>query len=588
MLECELRLMAVRGDRRDGLRELRRLTGRPVAELNALLDHLPAPVWRGAVADGRGLVLAATSLLEVQLLVDGVRDPATAAGQVGPHVEWRIEVERVAESVRFAVDDVAPALGEPEVEPESDCWAALADGVPVETSSRRGLVRLQAVRHPLAAAIQMAFDEHRRLRLTPDAVWLTIASGFAQHVDQRAETLRSRFVRHPGRKTLAVQWRGSWAATIAALSEVTAVELGEGRRRMFRCDFSTTTDTDRIASDVVFLATFKRYFDLIAVGICGIPEIELVGTVADWTTIRERIEVLAEYDAEYWVATLRPLADELVMTARGTPDVAFWRAIYKPQKAYQLDAATGWITQLFPYLEDNSANPVIGTGGPQTGYTYAPLQLNRVPLGLVRAPVRTEDRGTFDLLGGLAGVTCDPDAFLTPVSGWSVVHRPFSRLLDRLEQEHELFPPTGEQIADDGGLPAELLELYSRCDGGPIHGGRWHIRRPRDVQLISTEPPADAPEGQIHLLQVGTVFADLQDGRRAVLLYHFIPGANRADWWVNVLPSQGPLLRDAPIVAKGLDSFLTALLNEDARPFFEEPDFTPEGIVADANREVAP
>jgi hypothetical protein len=331
----------------------------------------------------------------------------------------------------------------------------------------------------------------------------------------------------------------------------------------------------------VFLATFKRYFDLVAVGICGIPEIELAGTVADWAVIRERIEVLAEYDAEYWVAALRPLADELVVTARGTPDVAFWRAIYKPQQAYQLDAATGWITQLFPYLADNSANPVIGTGGPQTGYSYAPLQLNRVPLGLVRAPVRTEDRGTFDLLGGLAGVTCDRNAFLTPVSGWSVVHRPFSRLLDRLEQEHELFPPTGE-LPDDGGLPAQLLELYSRCDGGPIHAGRWHIRRPRDVQRISSERPPDTPEGQIHLLQVGTVFADLQDGRRAVLLPYCIPGANRTDWWVSVLPSQGPLLPDAPIVAKGFDAFLMALLNEDARSFFDELDFASEGVVADA------
>lgn len=48
--------------------------------------------------------------------------------------------------------------------------------------------------------------------LTPDAIWLTLAQGFALHVNENAEALRDRFVRHDGRKTLVVHSAEGWAA----------------------------------------------------------------------------------------------------------------------------------------------------------------------------------------------------------------------------------------------------------------------------------------------------------------------------------------------------------------------------------------
>src|ERR1043166_3980035 len=80
--------------------------------------------------------------------------------------------------------------------------------------------------HPLVAAVGIAFAEHRPLVLSPDAVWLTIAQGVAQHVRLNAEALRPRLVRHEGRKRLAITTdrmptdAAGWASAVGRFREL--------------------------------------------------------------------------------------------------------------------------------------------------------------------------------------------------------------------------------------------------------------------------------------------------------------------------------------------------------------------------------
>jgi Domain of unknown function (DUF4419) len=59
--------------------------------------------------------------------------------------------------------------------------------------------------HALLSAVHDAFFQHYPLRVSPDAVWLTLARGFALHVRQNAEALRHQFVRHSGQERLVVR-----------------------------------------------------------------------------------------------------------------------------------------------------------------------------------------------------------------------------------------------------------------------------------------------------------------------------------------------------------------------------------------------
>jgi hypothetical protein len=121
--------------------------------------------------------------------------------------------------------------------------------------------------HPLLAAVHAAFSQHRPLVLSPDVLWLTIAQGVAQHIRLHAKALRPRVVRHEGRGKIEIDHLGPPprdAAGIGRLLEAFRAglgrEIGEGMPRLFACDFSTTTDVERIASEVVLLDAYSPFF----------------------------------------------------------------------------------------------------------------------------------------------------------------------------------------------------------------------------------------------------------------------------------------------------------------------------------------
>ena len=77
------------------------------------------------------------------------------------------------------------------------------------------------------------------------------------------------------------------------------------------------------------MGAVQSYFSYELLTLCGIPEITLEGTVDDWRSIRRRAQVLEEYELSWWLAGLIPVLDELVATATGRVDTAFWSSLFK-------------------------------------------------------------------------------------------------------------------------------------------------------------------------------------------------------------------------------------------------------------------
>jgi hypothetical protein len=327
-------------------------------------------------------------------------------------------------------------------------------------SIARQLAVTQTFLHPLIQAVDLAFSDHRPLVLSPDCIWLTIMQGFGHHLQEHAEALRGRVVRHEGKKDLIVETKSlapeCWPELISQLSSQIRDQSDAVLYETLLCQFSTTTPTIKTACEVALLDTYQRYFDYTMRCICGIPNITLEGTPDDWQRIRERIEVLATYDLGWWTARLAPILDQFVATAKGDPDSSFWQAIYKPRKVYVTDLATGWIVDLFPYLFsapvreeadfsregrglcDSPAryrNQLLGkertnwlppdTHGPMTNYG---VPVKAFPSGLSRAPVNLQmpdgSRDKVDILGGFLGASLQPeDNALAPIISWAVVHK---------------------------------------------------------------------------------------------------------------------------------------------------------------------
>ena len=125
--------------------------------------------------------------------------------------------------------------------------------------------------HSLIAAAHLAYQHHFPLVLSPDVIWLTIAQGLANHVNNNAEELRPRLVPHQGKLTIQVRrddfmkgspenpvGRGSGPSSVPRSRRSSAPKL----MNLIVSDFSTTGPTERAASEVVLMDCVQSYFSL--------------------------------------------------------------------------------------------------------------------------------------------------------------------------------------------------------------------------------------------------------------------------------------------------------------------------------------
>jgi hypothetical protein len=355
--------------------------------------------------------------------------------------------------------------------------------------------------HPLLSAIGRAFAEHRPLVLSPDVVWLTIAQGVAQHIRLHVEELRPRLVNHPGRKRLTVTLDGpmptdanSWAQAVETFGKL----LGSESRPAadFECDFSTSTDVERIAGRIVMLDAYSPYFTYILRCVCGIPSITLTGTAGDWRKIRDRVPVIADLGLADWCRSLTPITEQFARAASGDVDVAFWRRIYNPADAYGGEIITGWAARLYPYLTrqgvTDKPNPLLELridqprdltpGGNRFGYHGPGIRSDEVPATTSTVKVGVNDIADGDnrvmaLHAGLAGVAQDDDGALRPVAGWHLAPAAtgIGEVIDRLLATHQVTPPEPHPRWPTIFAPDEVIALYDRIGSAVLLGGSWRL-----------------------------------------------------------------------------------------------------------------
>jgi hypothetical protein len=212
--------------------------------------------------------------------------------------------------------------------------------------------------HALLSAMRIAFYEHLPLRLSPDAIWLTLARGFALHVNLHAEALRHRFVSHDDKEALVVQrpdflpgadnpWDEAFSAFAAQIAEHTG-----GVSSLLEADFSTSGTLERAVSHLMAMDTFQAYFEYVMVCGCGIPRVILTGTEDDWRRLRGKAAAFADYGLERWVAALDPVLAQFERAMRGEIDNDFWLSMFRYRSGSGPAVMTGWANVLFPYIKD--------------------------------------------------------------------------------------------------------------------------------------------------------------------------------------------------------------------------------------------
>ncbi len=519
-------------------------------------------------------------------------------------------LEQTVSKIRFCVDDVRHNQERlPVHKAKSQLEQCFKQGLLAFSHDDTFQVIQDKGIHPLPLAVHAAFSDHRPLRLTPDIIWIAIAQGFAQHINNHAEALRSRFVRHQGKQQLVVECKGipnqsqHWVEAVHQWTLHIRDHVGAGLYQLLECNFSTTTPITQTASHVVMMDVFQQYFDYEILCVCGIPEITLLGTVEDWQSIYERVQRMAQYDLSWWTERLLPICREFVETASGRPSLEFWRCIYKPEAVYGAKLITGWLADLFPYIKhpvsqapsvrnpvlkvDRCELPPISDSDPDEWFPVG-ISAERIPSGLsqVAFKLQTLDSQEYalELVAGFVGVCQDSDlGTLQPEIGWAVRERDyrFAELLDKIQQQHLTQPPINWSTFDSGFLdvPKEHIQLLDRFDGATLYansGHSWQIAK-YDSGKVYEFP-------QLNLWRSATHLIDLEDGRCIAYLHNF-----RSGEWLIILGKPAPYadpdyvtqrqlfkLEDAVIIAKGIPQLLERIFQTEGCYYFDEPSFLPD------------
>ena len=280
------------------------------------------------------------------------------------------------------------------------------------------------------------------------------------HVNENAENLRHRFVKHEGRQEIRVTRLdflpgrdNPWPEVFEEFSEQVVGRTG-GLASLVQADFSTTAPVERAVSHLMAMDTFKSYFEYIGQFGCGIPRITLTGTSDDWHKVRVRAQRFADYGLEDWIAaSIRFLLS--LSRRRAQADIEFWKSMFRYNSGSGPAVMTGWANVLFPYLKHRDdtlyKNPYLADWqqrlaiddqqcgrdrweDPQgVGIGAVPSCVTSVPLKVFWGAEETQMR----LVGGLMGVTQDDQTLaVAPECGWAVI---YEEPVDPLSPAHERF-----------------------------------------------------------------------------------------------------------------------------------------------------
>ncbi|MFZ4858594.1 MAG: DUF4419 domain-containing protein [Desulfuromonadaceae bacterium] len=267
----------------------------------------------------------------------------------------------LAKNSRFKVAEVTVAEN---LLPTTSYRQALEQriGSPAEAISAADKGLIVSSIHPFVQAVYSAFNEHRPLTLSPDMVWLLIAQGFAQHVNNNSEALRKKFVKHDGKKVIEVRRddfiKGKpdnpWEQVFPEFTNGIKKHVGPDLHNVVVASFSTTGNIEKAAFEITLMDSMKSYFEYRLNTLCGIPFVTLEGTPEDWRLIIEKAKALRQFELDWWIDELVPVLEQFARASQGKVDAAFWNGMFKyipPRGASgTVSYVNGWIVKFFPYI----------------------------------------------------------------------------------------------------------------------------------------------------------------------------------------------------------------------------------------------
>jgi hypothetical protein len=211
--------------------------------------------------------------------------------------------------------------------------------------------------HGLLSAMYQAYINHTPLRLRPDDLWISIIYAFGMFVTNHAEDVRDIFVNHAGKEEINVvvepgtlDWENMIQGIVDQLKNRVKVDVVD----WMKPDFTTTTQTDKIVSNIAMMQSMKEYFLYGCIQCCGISQVTLCGTRHDWELLCEKVGGLKQFKLpifDTWSDILLNVLHKMMKPFDGIYDEDFWqRMVNYTGPDYGRSAQySGWFLAFSPF-----------------------------------------------------------------------------------------------------------------------------------------------------------------------------------------------------------------------------------------------
>ena len=259
---------------------------------------------------------------------------------------------------------------------------------------------------------------------------------------------------HEGKKDLEVldnslamgSWENRWDRPVAKLGKLLMDNLSnESARQVLATSFTSTGPAQSAAHTMTFMDVVKGYFNHIVFTECGIPHVDIAGCKKDWAKLAAAISpLLVELGLEQWNDQLQRILCHFsaAFDSKAEQDRAFWQGMLNyngPAGSGGWANVTGWLSQLFPYLEGEVSPAVNITGGikayqscwtdfslpDSTDPEPCPIAFSSFPGSTTSTPFIWNYYGVehkMELVAGIIGVVAGNSGALKPEVSWLVAH----------------------------------------------------------------------------------------------------------------------------------------------------------------------
>ena len=287
-------------------------------------------------------------------------------------------------------------------------------------------------------AVYEAYNNHWALRTTPEDWWFTVIRTVALAIDENAKKpqVRNFFVNHEGKKELRVNVRPGtlphhidYSNFFDQMANLINQNIKvAGYVDAIRSDFSTSTAMHKIISEITVMSSTQEFFDFTGGTFCGIPNVEMLGTLKDWQNLKKKVFDLKKmlrrisrhiYLTDYY-DRVGEVCDNLIETYTGSSlntTSEWWSHIFTKEERYGSGGGTyynGWFI-----------DKMLNLGSVRS--------FGAIPTGLVTVPMKLKENSHEEnstLVAGIAGIKMDESGSIPIVQanhGWAMFVEPSSR-----------------------------------------------------------------------------------------------------------------------------------------------------------------